>query len=187
MEILLTVTIVTALVALGVTISLGNERQRQAIQGLREQVRAWTEQDIRLKREKLSRSVVVEDAQGWLIGLTARLWGVGVEIVKLTTLQVKDAPAVVMLCQDGRRLVLTPTPHQKFLEAVTRRRKGALAQMEVGVLGSQPRRVPVTELSVVNAGMFFDLEAQQAWKLITGQTMATERLWLYEVPPHKQV
>jgi len=41
--------------------------------------------------------------------------------------------------------------------------------------------VPVYELSVVTAGVFFDLEAQNAWQQVTGETLEAERLYLFEV------
>ncbi len=51
MEILIGTSFVFTFVLLGALISLGNERQRRAIDGLREQTQAWAEQDIRIKRE----------------------------------------------------------------------------------------------------------------------------------------
>ena len=55
MEYLIGTSVLLAVLLLGALISAANERQRKAIDGLREQVEAWAEQDIRIKREKLAR------------------------------------------------------------------------------------------------------------------------------------
>ena len=51
MELMLGSTGLFAMLLLGALISAANERQRKAIDGGREQVEAWAEQDIRIKRE----------------------------------------------------------------------------------------------------------------------------------------
>jgi hypothetical protein len=61
--------------------------------------------------------------------------------------------------------------------------KGKLSQMNGSILGDHPKRLPVYELSVVNAGLFFDLEASQVWNQTTGQNLVTDHLWMYEVSP----
>jgi hypothetical protein len=55
MEITLAVVVAAAVIFFGALISTGNERQRKAIDGLREQVIMWAMQDLRIKREKLTR------------------------------------------------------------------------------------------------------------------------------------
>ncbi len=182
LEITFACAILVVLVALGAMISMGNERQRKALQGLREQVQAWTEQDIRLKREKLSREIVVEDPRAWIETTAARLLGSLPGLTTLTPWECEGGQALVGLCKDGRRLVFTPVPQAKFLQMVGANRKGKLAQMDVTILGDNPKRTPVYELSVVNAGLFFDLEDNQVWTQITGQQLVADHLWMYEVP-----
>jgi hypothetical protein len=75
MEILLTGVLLAALLFLGLLISTGNERQRKAIDELRKQVESWTEQDIKIKREKLAREINVPDALGWLEKVSASALG----------------------------------------------------------------------------------------------------------------
>ena len=58
MEIILAVVVGVAVIIFGALISLGNERQRKAIDGLREQVVLWAMQDLRIKRESLARDVM---------------------------------------------------------------------------------------------------------------------------------
>ena len=65
MEIILAIVVASAVIFFGALISMGNERQRKAIDGLREQVVLWAVQDLTIKREKLSRSVSVANPLEW--------------------------------------------------------------------------------------------------------------------------
>lgn len=184
MEIILTLSVLIALVALGVTISLGNERQRQAIQTVREQLQAWTEQDIRLKREKLAREISVPDAKNWLQENAARVLGKQLPVISVEHWNKGGNTALVAICQDGTRLIFTPLQRNLFLEAL-QRPDSRISKADPGPLGSQPKKVPFYELSIVNAGMFFDLEAQQAWRELSGQMLPGSRLWMYVVEEYK--
>jgi len=51
MEIILALVVAVAVIFFGALISAGNERQRKAIDGVREQIVLWAMQDLRIKRE----------------------------------------------------------------------------------------------------------------------------------------
>lgn len=36
------------------------------------------------------------------------------------------------------------------------------------------------ELSALNAGIFFDVEADRVWRMLTDRALKTNQLWLYE-------
>jgi hypothetical protein len=184
MEIMLTIAILIALVALGVTISQGNERQRAAIQSVHEQLQGWTEQDIRLKREKLAREVCVPDTKQWLQDSAARVIGKQLPVLSVEHWNKGSNTALIAVCQDGTRLVFTPLKRRLFLEAL-RRPDSKISKADPGPLGSQPKKAAHFELSVVNAGMFFDLEAQLVWRELTGQVLPGGRLWMYVVEDYK--
>lgn len=57
MEMILALVVVIAVIIFGALISMGNERQRRALDGIREQTALWASQDLRLKREKLASSL----------------------------------------------------------------------------------------------------------------------------------
>ncbi len=59
MEIILAIVVAAAMIFFGALISIGNERQRKAIDALREQTELWAMQDLRIKRERLVREVRV--------------------------------------------------------------------------------------------------------------------------------
>ena len=182
MELFLAVTVLFAILLLGALISAGNERQRQAIDGLREQAERWAEQDIRIKREKLARQITVGEPLAWLEKVAADSLGSAPKLVTVTPWQKDGLNALVGLCQDGRRLVFTPIPRERLLKALKVKGKGALAGMNSTLLGDNPKRAPWFDLSVVTSGMFFDIEAAQTWQALTGEPLTTGRLTMYEVP-----
>jgi hypothetical protein len=166
----------------GALLSAGNERQRRAIDGIREQAARWAEADLRLKRAQAARDVKVDDPISWLAGVISRVLGESPVLTNLTVWEHEDARAMVAVCSDGRRMVVTPLLPDRFLKVLRTRSRSRLARAEVGLLGDYPKRVPVHELSIISAGAFFDLEAAQAWHQITGASLSAERLYLFEVP-----
>lgn len=181
-DLFLTVSVLGAVLLFGALLSIGHERQRRAIDRLAEQAAHWAEGDLRLKRASAARQALVPEATDWLQALATRVLGEASPVLSLTPWRAGDQPrALLGLCADGRRLVLTPLPPARFLPLV-QTGHGRASRAEVGLLGSQPRRVPVVTCSIVNAGVFFDLEAAQVWQRLTGTPLAAERLYLFEVP-----
>jgi hypothetical protein len=177
------VCVLGAVIFFGALLSIGNERQRKAIDGIREQASYWAEQDLRLKRARAAHDVQVDDPRAWLTGIVSRVIGESPILTSLHPWENEEARAMIAICSDGRRLVVTPLPPRRFLQAIRPKSRSRLQQAEVGVLGDHPKRVPVHELSIVTAGAFFDIEAAKAWQLLTGVPLGAERLYLFEVPP----
>lgn len=182
MEFFLATAVLFAILLLGALISAGNERQRKAIDGLREQAERWAEQDIRIKREKLARQITVSEPLAWLEKVAAENLGSAPKLVTVTPWQKEGLNALVGLCQDGRRLVFTPIPRERLLKVLKVKGKGALSGMNSTLLGDAPKRAPWFELSVVTSGMFFDIEASQTWQALTGEPLTAGRLTMYEIP-----
>lgn len=182
MDIFLAIAVLFAIILFGALISAGNERQRRAIDGLREQAEHWAEQDIRLKREKLAREIVVPEPLTWLEKIAASTLGSSPHLVTVSIWKKDGLSAIIGLCSDGRNMVFTPVPRERLLKALKAKGRDALAGLQSPLLGGDPRRVPFTELSVVTNGLFFDLEAAQVWQALTGETLPAPRLNMYEVP-----
>jgi len=183
LDVLFALSVLAAVIFFGALISVGNERQRKAIDGIREQASFWAEQDLRLKRARAMRDVRVPDARQWLNGVTARLLGNSPQVLALNPWEENGLKAVLCPCQDGRKLVMTPVPPAQFVKAVQVKGRSRLAKAEVGLLGDRPARVPVHEMNIVTCGPFFDLEAKLAWHSVMGAPLDAERLYLFEVPP----
>ena len=182
MEYLIGTSVLLAVLLLGALISSANERQRKAIDGLREQIEAWAEQDIRIKREKLARQITIPDPIAWLEKTAAQILGSAPGLVTATPWQKDNLTAIIAVCQDGRRLVFTPLPRERFLKAVQLKGRGVLAQAETSLLGDKPKDASHYELSVLTSGMFFDIEADQVWLAITGQALPAKHLTMFEIP-----
>lgn len=184
MDIFLAILVLFAILLLGVLISIGNERQRKAIDGIREQAESWAEQDIVIKREKLARQINIGEPAAWLEKTAAATLGAAVKVATVTPWRKNGLTALVCLCQDGRRLVFSPAQRKAFLDAASVKSKGALASAESGPLGDKLKRIPSYDLSVVTSGMFFDIEAGQVWQSLTGEHLPAPRLTMYEVPAY---
>jgi len=182
LDIVFALSVLVAVILFGALISIGNERQRQVIDGLRQQVARWAEGNLRLKRASLMREVHVPDPRKWLESTTARLLGIPPQLTELAPWESGGLSALVAPCMDGRKLVVTPVPPVIFIKGIQPRGSRRLAQAEVGLLGDRPRRLVPHEMNIVTCGAFFDLEAKLAWREVTGQALDAERLYLFEVP-----
>ncbi len=179
MEIILAVVIAATVIFFGALISMGNERQRKAIDNLREQAVLWAVQDLRIKREKLAREVRVEDPLGWLNKVASKVCGYD---LRLQVVEAFDAPpALVCVSGDAAgKVVFTPLSPSEIRRR-SRERRSQLSQFaSQNPLFSLPRDASWHEISVLNGGILFDLELSLAWKGLTGQaTGQADRLWMF--------
>jgi hypothetical protein len=179
MDVILAILIVGAVIFFGALISAGNERQRKALDGMREQAALWAIQDLRLKREKLARDVKVDDPLAWLNNTVAKVYG---ESLDLSVVEFFDNPQTLVCgSKKGWRVVFsTASP-----EDIRRLKKGHKSKLSyVGnahPLMSLPSRTEQVEISILNGGVLFDLELALAWKALLGLEMEQSkgRLWMY--------
>lgn len=182
MEIILAIVVVAAVVFFGALISAGNERQRKAIDSLREQLTLWAMQDLRIKHESLARDVRVDDPLGWLNKAAARACGYDLNLQVIETF---DDPKV-LICANGNgsgKTVFTNISPAE-IHSMKRAKHNRLSRFA----GFNPllligRDVIVFEFSSLSNGILFDLELPLAWKGLTGQNF-DERgfLWMYLFP-----
>lgn len=180
MEIILAIVVASAVIFFGALISMGNERQRKAIDNLREQVILWAVQDLKIKREHLARTVQVPDPLGWLNKTASKICGYD---LKLQVLEMFEEPqSLICTSGDGSvRVVFSPLSPSD-LHRIKSSKQNRLSQFAGhNPLLSLPRGVNVHEFSVLNGGHLFDLELALAWKSLTGQNLElSNRLWMYE-------
>jgi len=182
MEIILAIVLIAAVLFFGALISLGNEHQRKAIDGLREQTVLWAIQDLRIKRERLARDVRVDDPLGWLNKVATRICGYN---LNLQTIEAVENPRV-LICStgDGRgKAIFTPLAPGE-IRTMKRAKHNRLSQYaDRNPLLSLPRDVTAFECSVLNNGILFDLELPLAWKGLTGNNVDEMGLmWMYLIP-----
>ncbi|MBI3340106.1 MAG: hypothetical protein HY022_08250 [Chloroflexi bacterium] len=181
MEIILAVVVVAAVIFFGALISAGNERQRKAIDDLREQTLLWTIQDLRIKREKLAREVQVDDPLGWLNRVATKICGLDLGLQITESFNAPNA----LLCTsaiNGAKVVLSPfSPNE--INKMKRQKQARLSRfVDNNPLLSLPRKITTYEISVLNEGILFDLELSLAWRTLTGQDADhIDHLWIYMI------
>jgi len=180
MEILLAMVVISAVIFFGALISMGNERQRKAIDGLREQVVLWAVQDLKIKREKLARTVQVPDPLGWLNKHASKACGFE---LNLQGLEVIDDPEFLVCTSSDNSVKVAFSP----ISPAELRRLRKNKQSRLSTFSRKnpvfllPRKGNSHQLSVLNGGLMFDLELSLAWKALTGRDFEMSTgLWLYE-------
>ncbi len=180
MEIILAIVVAAAVIFFGALISIGNERQRKAIDALREQTELWAVQDLRIKRERLVREVRVDDPLAWLNKVVTKVSGLVMNLQSVEFLE----EANTLLCMSGdheTRIFVSPFS-PKEIQRIKRERRSRLSQFDKkNPLLFLSRTTIAYEFSVLNAGILFDLELQLAWKGLTGREIDQhEKLWMYK-------
>ncbi len=172
MEILLAIVVVSAVIFFGALISMGNERQRKAIDNLREQVVLWAVQDLRIKRERLARAVQVPDPLSWLNKTASKVCGYNLQLQVLEMFEVPQS--LICASGDGSVKVIFSPLSPADLRRIKSSKQNRLSQFAGHhPLLFLPKGVNVHEVSALNGGHLFDLELTLAWKALTGQSLET--------------
>lgn len=180
MEIILAIVVASAVIFFGALISMGNERQRKAIDGLREQVVLWAIQDVKIKREHLARTVEVADPLGWLNKTASKICGYD---LKLQVLEIFEEPqSLICASGDGSIKIIFSPLSPADIRRIKNNKQNRLSQFASrNPLLFLPKSTDSHELSVLNAGHLFDLELILAWKALTGHDLElSTRLCMYE-------
>jgi hypothetical protein len=185
-EIALAVTVVVAVVLIGVLIWIGNEQQRKALEELRTDVRQWALGDLELKRMKAAREIKILDPMGWLDDMVRKVMGISPRISDIAGV-LERPEAVVTITDNARYLVFSPVhPDQmsRIIQDMDRfqRIRDTSPLIPMRMLGKRRSKVETYELSALNAGMFFDIEADKVWRMIAKRPLESNRLWIYDIP-----
>ena len=180
-DLLLAVVVIGAVIAFGALISVGNERQRHAIDNLHHAYKQWAVQDLRLKRGVISSQIRIDDLTAWLTKTTSLAFGRKTDVIDC---QVHHAPvaAVEFRETESGATVIFALESPQVLMPMLKKKRSAIR----GNLGSNPllrvgKKTPVVELSILNAGMMFDLELPVVWNSLTGQATRADVVWAYIV------
>ena len=178
MEMVLALAVVVAVIIFGALISVGNERQRRAIDRLREQVVSWAIQDLNIKTEKLASEVRIDDPLGWLNKVATRIVGANMNLQMMEYFESPTA-LVCAMGDDGGWAVFSPFSPLDIRRARKERKSQLLQYANNNPLMSLPRGTDVYEITTLNAGLLFGLELPLAWKSLSGQEIRQTRIWLY--------
>lgn len=180
MELILAIVVASAVIFFGALISLGNERQRKAIDELREQMTLWAVQDLKIKRESLLGDVRVDNPLSWLNRITTKISGTD---LNLQIIEAFDNPrALICSTSDGCKVVFSPLSPLEVQRFIKVKRNRLLNQANHNPLIDLPQKKEVYEFSIFNCGVMFDIELSLAWKGLTNQTIEEmSRMWMYKI------
>lgn len=181
MEIILAIVVASAVIFFGALISMGNERQRKAIDGLREQVVLWAVQDLKIKREHLAQTVQVPNPIDWLNKTASKVYGYD---LKLQVLEIIEEPQALICISGDNNLNIAFSPLSPTdLRQILKGRQNRLSRpIGLNTFFFHHQRAVCHELSVLNSGMLFDLELHLAWKSLTGyEHTQFDSLWMYTI------
>lgn len=178
-DLLLTAVMIAAVIAFGALISVGNERQRRAIDALHQAYKQWAMQDLRLKRGTVSAQTQIPDLTAWLTKVTSMALGYQTTIMDY---QLHSDPIPAVEFRDdtqGTTIVCALESPSTLLSLLKTKRSPLRGQLRSNPLFHVSKRTPAAELSALNAGMMFDIELPVAWNSLTGQKMEIDTLWAY--------
>jgi len=179
MDILLAIVVAIAVIFFGALISLGNERQRRAIDDLRDQVVQWAEQDLLLKRGKVAGEIQIDDPMRWLNTQIAKVLG---DDLEFNIVQVIEKPSA-LLCESrntNSKIAISPLTFQQIKGFLGRDRSRSSRIKDQNPLAAITRRTNSHKLSNLNCGALFDLELSVAWhRLADKKDNEINHLWVY--------
>lgn len=179
MEIILAIVVASAVIFFGALISMGNERQRRAIDDLREQVALWARQDLGIKRERLTQNVQVEDPLEWFNNIVLRACGINMNLHMMESFD--ELPSIFFSSEDRKNHVLFSPISPKEIHSIKHGKRSKLLKYATrNPLLSLPRGLTIYEFSVLNGGVAFDLELSMAWRGLTNQKLGKiDHIWIY--------
>jgi hypothetical protein len=178
-DLLLAVVVIGAVIAFGALISIGNERQRQAIDALHQAYKQWALQDLRLKRGVISTQIRIDDLTAWLTRTTSLASGRKTDAMDY---QVHHAPVAAVEfreAESGATVIFALESPQVLMPMLKQQRSAIRGNLSSNPLFRVGKKTPVVELSMLNAGMMFDLELPVAWNRLTGQATQADVVWAY--------
>jgi len=126
------------------------------LDGIREEAAQWARQELRLKREKPVRELQLTDTLEWPNRVVAKVLG---ENLELTQVEVFDKPqAIGCTAKNGRQVVFSPVSPVEVRRTM-REYRSRLSGRGIGCpMHGMPHRCEILQLSILNAGILFDLE-----------------------------
>lgn len=174
----------SALFFLGILITWGNERQRKAIDGVRKATIQWANRDIHIKRGQVSREIHIHDVGLWLNQVILQVHGNSPEILHYEFWDQAGVEALIGFANGGNKYILSACDLDQIRHLEEKDAKGSrIRAMQGSLLGSGRLSTKITteELTVVNAGIFFDLEVEKIWEVNFHKKIVAQKMFLFEV------
>lgn len=178
-ELLLTVAVVASVVFFGALITRGNERQRRSIDKLHAAYKQWAMHDLRIKRGAASNQIKIEDLTAWLRKVTTQAFGRETIVMDFYKHESPVVSVEFLDASTGNLVVCALESPDEVKKILKKKRPTIAGDLRTNPIFRLGRKTQVVELSLLNAGVTFDLELPVAWNLLTGHQTAAETLWAY--------
>jgi hypothetical protein len=178
-ELLLTVAVVASVVFFGALITRGNERQRRSIDKLHVAYKQWALHDLRIKRGVAGHQIKIEDLTAWLRKVTAQAFGRETIVMDFHK---HEAPVVSVEFLDastGSTVVCALESPDEMKTILKKKRPTLAGDLRTNPIFRVGKKTSAVELSLLNAGVMFDMELPVAWNMLTGHHTTAETLWAY--------
>ncbi|MBT7072549.1 MAG: hypothetical protein HN855_09540 [Anaerolineae bacterium] len=178
-ETILAIAILFSLIVLGGLISIGNERQRKAIDKISEHAQAWAIEDLRLKRGQVEGSVSIEDPVAWLSTAASRALGMQIQ---LTLVEVLENPtALSCIDETSGDAIFFSLSSPKELRSLFREKRSELSKRGAQhPLAQRKKGIDAFEMNILNAGVRFDIDLIPSWQKMSGNFTTSHYLWVYQ-------
>lgn len=181
--------VVVLVALLAALITIGLERQKRELAGMRREIEGWAKADLELKRSAAASTVKVDDPLGWLSRVATRATGAETKLVNILKEKSEDPHYILALDDKGMRYYFSATTPDGLRRY--RAPSRALFASRLARAVAQHPLVPLPgnsqsyQMSNLNCGLLFDLEAAQVWKLQVQEDLVMKELWLYVLAPEK--
>ena len=182
----LIVLILGAILVMEVVTMLNQARQAGSMRKLEKQARNYMQEDLRIKRGQLEHemedAIAVQYPKVWLESVIGSVTGLRPELQELQSAEISPGVKVIVGdTQDFKRYILAPAiPSKEVYKMADPKHKEGLEARTLSVFGKNPKKnLEPIELSVLNAGIFFDRQAKTVWAKIAHQDLSTDELMLY--------
>ncbi len=171
-----------AVIFFGALISAGNERQRKAIDALREQVERWSMEDLRLKRGQMGQNVKVPNPIHWLNQSVTKATGQNVQFSLVQTHK-NGVNAIACHEENAGADVVFSTVSPQQIKKLGKQKRSRLANLsDHNPILPLRKGTDVIELTMLNAGVIFDIELPLALKELLEEETVADRLFMYVLP-----
>jgi hypothetical protein len=178
-DLFLAIVVVGAIITFGALITVGNERQRRAIDALHQAYKQWAMQDLRLKRGTVSAQIRIEDLNAWLTKTASLAFGHKTNVMNY---QFHNAPVATIEFHDAEvdvTVVCALESPEVLIPMLKKKRAGLRGELRTNPLFRIGKKTRSVELSILNSGTMFDIELPVVWNRLTGQVTESDTLWAY--------
>lgn len=174
--------VVGSIFILGALITMSNRRVETAVRGMNEIMKEYSMLETLYKRRQIQKNLNVDNDVQWAKDLVMRITGVSMRLNAGLGWDFEGVHVVYYDSANGERVVFSPVPKNELLRLVNRvKKEESFATGKEMLLGRKPRSAVEREVTILNGGEFFDLEAAIVWPKYHTDVPAPNRVFMLKV------